>query len=215
MAILTKTQLRDAIKREARIQTTNDLDVMIYDIMDGVVTDIFTKERCYELRVINAPITMTAATPTVTLPNDFMHVDEVFFSVDSGTTQLRLWPKNDFSYVQPTGTPKWWLLQGANLFVFPYSLVTTSHKIYLNYFKFPTFVADSDNFPVLRLQEGFKKLCVTRVLEYHNSLEQAARMLTGADTSMTSGKAANLEGRERDSIDTRQPGFGTVPADTK
>lgn len=212
---MTKTQLRDSIKREARIQTTNDLDVTVYDIMDGVYTDVFSKERCYELRIIGTGTTMANATPTVALAADFMHVDEAFFSTDNGVTQTRLWPKNDFAYVQPTGTPKWWMLQGTNLYVFPYSLVTTSHKIYLNYFKIAAFTADSDTFPVLRLQEAYKKLCVTRVLEYHNNLEQAARMLTGADTSLTSGKAANLEGRERDSIDTRQPGFGTVPADTK
>lgn len=215
MALLTKTQLRDAIKREARIQSTNDLDTMIYDIIDDVMTDTFSKERCYELRVIGSGTAMANATPTITLPADFQHVDEVRFSTDNGVTFTHLWPKNDFSYNVPTGTPKWWQIVGATLYSFPYSLVTTSHKIYLDYFKVPTFAADSDSFPVLRLQAAVKKECITRLLEYMNQLEQAQRMVASMGASLERGKSANLEARGRDSSDTRDPNFGPVPEDTK
>lgn len=215
MALLTKTQLRDAIKREARQQSTNDLDTMIYEIMDGVLNDMLSKERAYEMKVIGSGTACANATATINLPGDFMHVDEVRFSTDSGVTQQYVFPKNDFSKITTVGTPKWWQIVGTTLYFFPYSLVTTSHKIYLDYYKTPTFASDSDNFPVLRFQEPFKKECVQRLLEYVKELDQAERMGTSADKSMSRAKDANREGRGRDSVDTREPAFGTVPEDTK
>lgn len=212
---MTKTQLRDSIKREARQQSTNDLDTMIYEIIDDVVSDVFSKERCYELRVIGAGTAMTNATATISLPNDFQHVDEVRFSTDNGVTAPRLFPKNDNSQNTQVGTPKWWQIVGSALYVFPYSGVTTSHKIYLDYFKVPTFAADSDVFPVFRLQSAVKKEVIQRLLEYINSMDRAKAMADSMQMSLVRGKSANLEGRELDSSDTREPSFRTVPPDSK
>jgi len=215
MAVMTKTQLRDAIKREARQQSTTDLDTMIYDIIDDVVADTFYRERCYELRVIGTGTAMASATATIALPADFQHVDEVRFSTDNGVTFLHLFPKNDFVYNQLTGTPRFWQIVGTNLYVFPYGAVTTSHKIYLDYFKLPTFASDSDPFPVFRLQAGVKKEVMTRLLEYMGQLDQASKMLESSRMSFERGKSANLEARERDSADTREPNFRPVPPETK
>lgn len=213
---MTKAQLRTAIKLEARLASTTELDTMIYTIIDDVVADVFSKERCYELKVIGTGNAMAAATPTITLPSDFQHVDEVRFSTDNGaTTPTKLRPKNDFTPISFTGVPEFWQIVGANLYVFPYSQVTTSHKIYLDYYKVPVFAVDADVFPVVRLQAAVKKECITRLLEYANSLEQASRMLASSEKSLERGTAANPEGRDRDSIDTRLPGTGTVPLDTK
>lgn len=214
MAAMTKTQLRDAIKREARVNTA-DLDTLIYEIMDDVIADIFSKERCYELRVIGTGTAMSTGVATITLPTDFQHVDEVRWSIDSGVTFEPVKPKNDAVYNSKIGAPKFWQLVGATLYVFPYSQVTTAHKIYLDYFSLPNFDEDSDLFPVFRLQAAFKKECITRVLDYHNQLQQSERMLASAGQSLERGKSANLEARNLDSADTRQPNFETVPKDTK
>lgn len=212
---MTKTQLRAAIKREARIASTTDLDDMIYEIIDDVVADTFYKERCYELRVIGTGTAMANATATIALPADFQHVDEVRVSTDSGVTFTHLEPKNDFVYNKLTGTPLFWQIVGVTLYCFPYSLVTTSYKIYLDYFKTPTFAVDADVFPVFRLQAAVKKEVIARLLEYHNNIEQAKRMLESAAGSFERGSQANLEARGRSAIDTRSPNFETVPQDTK
>lgn len=214
MAAMTRAQLLASIKREARVNSTTDYDTLIGEIIDDVMADVFSKERCYELRVIGTGTAMTNATATVALPENFQHVDEVRFTTDSMATYTRLSPKDDFTANAKVGSPKFWQIVGSNLYVFPYSQVTSSHQIYLDYFKTPTFASDDDVFEVFRLQAAVKKECITRVLEYLNQLEQASRMLSSAEMSLSRGKAANLEGRDRDSIDTRQP-TPTVPADSK
>lgn len=215
MAALTKTLLRDSIKREARIASTNDLDAMIYEIIDDVVADTFYKQRCFELLVIGAGTAMTNASPLITLPGDFQHVAEVRFSTDSLVTQTKLVQQNDFVENTLTGTPKFWKIVGATLYCFPYSLVLNTHKIYLDYFKAPTFAADGDVFQVFRLQAAVKKECLTRVLDYHKDVEQAQRMAASAESSLSRGMDANRIARGRDAKDLRAPNFETVPQDTE
>lgn len=205
MAALTRTLLIAAIKRESRIGDGTELDTLVGDILDDVVADVFYKERCFELRVVAAGVAMTASTPTINLPADFQNVDEVNFSKDNGDTMEKLLPKDDFVNLKITGIPQWWQLVGTTLYVFPYSLAAVAHKIFLTYFKTPTFSAAGDLFPVFRLQATVKKEAITRILDYLNDQARAQRMEASASGSLARGMAANPTARDFDPLDTRQP----------
>lgn len=215
MAALTRTNLIAAIKLEARI-TTTDLDTIIGSMLDDCVEDMFSKERCYELRVADHALTPTLATATMALPANFHHIDQVKFNRTSTvTTTIRhLFPKNDFVQYKTVGTPQFYEIQGTNLYVFPFSLLTTAHRILITYYKKPTFASGSDTFEVVRLQAALKKECIARIHAYQKQREDANWILENSDRSLGKGMDANPEGRERTSIDTRQPDFRTKPEDS-
>ncbi len=219
MPTLTRTQLIADIKLEARI-TGTELDTMIDGILSGVVEDCFFKERCFELRVVNAVLANpTVSTGIIALPAAFQHIDQVRYATSASAltsiTAKPLFPKTDFVNYVSIGIPKWFEIQGTNIYVFPYSLVATTHRVYIDYYSKPTFTSGSDSFPVLRLQESVKKEAIARLHLWHKQRDDAGVMMSLTDRSRAAGNAANPEQREVAPVDTRKPDYHTTPSGAK
>lgn len=215
MALMTRTQLRDAIKLESRL-TDTDLDTMIYQIMDGVLDTIMFAERIDEQLVIDTTgLIPSAGSGVIALPASFQHFKQVRFSVNSGVDLIQLYPANDMTLVKSVGTPTHYLKQGTNIFVFPYSLILTTHRVYVDYYSKPTFSSDSDNFPALRLQDAFKQQVLARLMTWHSDMEKMQAMKTGGKEDQGLVMKSTPVARTIAPIDTRQPDTFTRPEEVR
>ncbi len=214
MPVLTRDNLVAAIKREARIANT-ELDTLIGEVLDGVVEDTFYNQRCPELKAVTTSFTLVNATATTALPGSFQHIEQLDYSTDSGTTYRQLWPKSDNVVYKSVGIPRWYEIQGTNLYLFPSSLILSTHTLKLTYYAKPTFTSGSTSFPVLRLQEPVKKEVISRLFLYHKDKMLHDAMVESSDKSLDKARSAVPEARNPDSIDTRQPNFEVAPQYTK
>lgn len=187
---MTKAQLRTAIKREARINASANLDSMIDDIIRDVLTDACNKERYYELLKEGVAIVLVASQQSYDLPADFMHLESVRFARGPislpnipGVWRAIVAQPSSVRQTYSGGFPRYFRLVGNKISFFPYGHLLAVDALSLDYYSNPMiiFADDDDPFPIPRLESMVKKEVISRVQRFHSALPEA--QLTGTDAA--------------------------------
>jgi hypothetical protein len=138
---MTRTDLITAIKREARIKNSTNLDTMVGEILDDVVTDYCNRQQYFELRKVDTVITLTDGVGQYALPIDFNTIAEVRYALQvSNFNNYRvLRPKTaTVKRTNPNGWPFYFFLsQGFEINIFPYDAVSSADSMLIDYFITP------------------------------------------------------------------------------
>jgi hypothetical protein len=172
----TLSEIRTAVKQEARVETGASLDTMIDRIINDVYTEMCENAEYQELFVPEATLTITSDEQTVfTLPADFRLLSYVEFSTD-GDSWVRLVKRNGYSMPLSVGYPRWFFVSSLGLKIYPFTSILTSHFVRIAYWKRPAaLVANNSEIVVQGLYNTIVKRTLDRVLRYHKD-EKSARV---------------------------------------
>lgn len=192
---MTRLQLITAIKREARIKNSTNLDTMVGEILNDVLVDYCNKTFYWELMKTDTAITAIAATGQYSLPADFQNLKQVRYGVGASPVTMRqLLPQYDTIRRTSTyGLPMYFYLSsGSKLNVFPYSTIAVGDTILIDYYINPTtnFTADGDNFPVPRIEAAVKKEVIARLERFHNDNQGDQSTRSDATQSFVASQSA-------------------------
>ena len=197
----TKAQLRTAIKREARINSSTNLDSMVDDIVADIMRDFCNKTRYYELLATDTVITAIAATGTYSLPVGFQNLSEIRYAtattgqIASSLHYRTLIQKTDvvkrFSVV---GYPMFYRLASAGkINIFPNSLIAATDSILIDYYIDPAtlYTTDASEFPIPRLEGAVKKAAIARVQRFSGAIAETQLTDKDADASYVASEGGH------------------------
>lgn len=172
---MTKTALQQAILFEGRsLPSSTTMASWVLDIIDEILLEFCQQSRYQELYSPDNNLTLTAGVGYVSLPTDYHHLKEVRYDINSTGTFATLQKTNQFSNkLNVSGHPTFYFLSGGKLYFWPYSSVTTSDTLQIDYYKKPSFGVN-DAFPIPSLEAAVKRACVARLLRYNNDAPNAA-----------------------------------------
>lgn len=181
----TKAELRDLVLRESRIKnSTTQMNDLVDRIIEEILTDYCNKSRYQELLQIDVSITLVAATGTYSLPADVQNLVGVRYGRGPNATYFQdVLPKPETVHrSRNVGWPRYFILAGNNLMVFPYGDVLDTDTMNISYYANPVslFNDDTDEFPIPKLESAVKKDAIARVQRFHSSNQDA--QLTDADS---------------------------------
>lgn len=198
---MTRANLILAIKRESRVKNSTDLDTMISEILDDITVDYCNRSQCYELRLVDQPVTLIAGVGQYTLPVDFASIGLVRYSPQTLPNNLpylyawrELTPMTDVTKRTFTGgLPLNYFLSGNKINLFPYAGVLVTDSLFLDYFIKPLsiFTLDADEFPVPRLEATVKKEVIMRIDKFHADLQGAQMDSQDAKSSFGASEAVS------------------------
>lgn len=166
----TFIQLLDTIKAECRIKASDNLDEWVKDVINQELRTLCANAEYPELLVPFATVAITSdAQSLFALPVGVRQIVAVEYAQDGVDPHWRpLSLRNSYIVSMVSGTPNWYFRAGNNLYVFPYSLITTTHALRISYYKTVTsLVADGDLIEVPDLEEPLIQRVIARVLRYH------------------------------------------------
>lgn len=177
----TKADLRTLIKREARIKTGTDLDILIDSIMLEILYDYCNLTRFNELLVPGAVITLVDGQAAYDLPEDCQNVAELHFSQTSTSSTFLSLPVEPASirHTYAGGFPRFYRrITGRQISLWPYTSILSTNVLLIDYYLDPRtiFVDDDDDFPIPRLEAAVKKDTIARIQRFHSSLPEAKMM---------------------------------------
>lgn len=168
---MTLGQLRDQIRFEAKIPGIETMDGFIESVIQEEARSITALIKYDELFVSDEELTLTAALATIALPTDLQHLDasNVRFVQDNDTLhQTTLRVRRNFR-IENDGSPYYFTRTGTSLNLFPYSDITATDKIRINYWRYPvtlsTLELDDDIGPEVILPE-LKARSIARLLTF-------------------------------------------------
>ena len=192
---MTRANLILAIKREARVKNSTNLDTMIGEILDDVTTDYCNRQQHFELRKVDTAITLTAGVGQYALPADFNSIACVRYALQASNfnNYRELRPKTaTIKRTSPNGWPFYYFLsQGFEINIFPFNAVSSADSMLIDYFVTPLsiFSASGDEFPVPRLESTVKKEVIMRLEKFHNDNAGAQMVSQDANSSYQAGQA--------------------------
>lgn len=178
---MTRLQLRNAIKREARIKSAANLDTMVDEIVTDILTDSCNLARYHELLVENVVIVLVAGQQQYSLPADYHNLATARFARGPVTTAVpgvyrELSPQPET--VRQTfrnGNPLYYrLVRGSKISLWPYGSTLAADSLLIDYYINPmsVFATDADAFPVPRIEGAVKKDAIARIQRFHLSLQE-------------------------------------------
>ena len=172
---MTKTQLNDAIRFEARqLPSSTLMQSWIYDLIDEILLTYTTQYRYQELINFDQPLTLVAGQGFAALPTDYHHLWEVKYDMGGTGHFATLQKANQFTEKTGiSGNPTTYFLSGGKLYFWPYSNITTSDVMQIDYYQVPTF-GINDPFPIPSLEAAVKAQAVARVLRYAADMDGSA-----------------------------------------
>lgn len=191
----TKAQLREAIKRESRIQTNANLDQLVDDIVADILRDYCNLARFHELLLERVVITLVAAQQAYALPADFQNLAVVRYGVGPNPTaykELKLQTetvKQTFSQ----GRPLFYRLTKAGISLFPFGCILVTDVLSIDYYQDPAtlYVGEDDLFPIPRLEGAVKKAAIARIQRFHSSDSEAQMTSQDSGGSFNASNAAS------------------------
>lgn len=170
--VKTFTQLRNEIKAESKVEGADNLDGMIFDLIQELLTTECENKGYLEMLVLNTEIPTVSVTPSYILPNDFMRVRTVRYR--QGTFPLRvLYDKNLYAENPIGNQPRYYEVAGDYITIEPYANIPNGDTIVLDYYKYPTVVDGASNFPIPKLIATVKQKAIARVHVYNKAMQQA------------------------------------------
>ena len=171
----TFLQLRTEIKTESKVEGADNLDQMIYDLIQEILTTECENRSYLEMLVLNTEIPTVNITPSYILPSDFMRVRTVRYR--AGTFPLRVLNDKNLYVQNPVGNAaRYYEVAGSYITIEPYANIPDGDTLVLDYYKYPDTVVDAGVFPIPKLIATVKQKVIARVLLYNKSMQQAAAL---------------------------------------
>lgn len=177
--MITVQQFLDAIKREAKLEGSTDLDQLIIDKTNDILQE-YTKTMQYqEMFKIDTPLTCVAATSVVPLPADYAYINDTIRYVNAAG-EVKPLTKLRVSHYPETGTPETYRMSYGQISLYPFSAIATGDTILIDYYALaPTITNDSDpvtglpsNLPFQTFYVKVKNEVLARLALYQHDLEK-------------------------------------------
>lgn len=176
---ITLLQLRDLIKKEAKVEGSDNLDSWITDLINELLLNFILQKKYSELLLTNVSIAIVAAQESYALPANFNYMRLVRYQTTSNLGRIKtLLPRNEFVETTVTsGLPRFYEVVGFNIKLLPYLDVLAGDTLLIDYYSYPVKLSDNaDVFPIPRLIAPVKQRAIYRTHIYNNSLQQAAAL---------------------------------------
>ncbi len=139
--------LISSIKFEGRANATTEYDSWLLDILNEEMLLLVQKKNHQQFKTLTT-LSFTAGVGFISLPSDFLRLVDgtrLKFYKDGDTKLWRnLVPCSELQSRRIDGTPVCYDIKDNTLYVYPYSLVLSSDRIDLPYYKVPdTFLTSS------------------------------------------------------------------------
>lgn len=185
-SLKTKTfiQLIGEIKREAKVDGSNNLDTFIKELINGLLLE-YVKTNYQELLVLNQTFTLIAATGNYALPANFRVLRDVRYRIGANGVFRPLYYRPQYVRVSYRTFPRYYDIAAGIITLSPFEQIKTDDAISYDYYKYPDeLVADADVFPIPKLIVPLKRAAVSRVYLYNRDLQVASAFGAGipADT---------------------------------
>jgi hypothetical protein len=179
---LSFSDLRNMIKREARVSGATDLDDYINTLINELLLDYCLNNRYFEQLQLNVPVAIIDTTGTYALPIDFQTESLVRYQDAATGGTWTLYPRTGYLANPAPGRVGYYRISGAAINILPFDSVRVGDAILLDYYTFPQkLVDDADAFPIPKLIAAIKLRAVYRVHVYNNQV-QSAQLLKGDAT---------------------------------
>jgi hypothetical protein len=170
---ITVSAIITQIKKESRIEGSDNLDVMILGILNELLLEETQNHRYGEMLVLNHSLTLVTAQETYTLPDNFANIRLIRYKFANGYT-ITLQKRTEYIQERTTGNPKFFDIADNVIYVFPYDRVLDTDSLLVDYYKNPDQLAnDTTAFPIQRLVGAIKQKAIQRVLIYNRDLAAA------------------------------------------
>lgn len=192
----TKLQLREAIKREARVKTATNLDPLVDEIVADIMRDYCNKSRYWELLVENVVITLVAGQQAYSLPADYQNLAVVRYGRGPNPSAFRIVDMQPESVKQTwsAGFPRFYrLIAGPKLSFWPYANIVIADQLMVDYYIDPAtlYINNTDNFPVPRLESAVKKDAIARLQRFYAATAEAQMTDQDSAGSFIAGEGAS------------------------
>lgn len=169
----TLAELRALIKKEARVQGSDNLDDFIDSLVNELLCDYAQKNRYFEFLLINQPVATTLNNGTYTLPDNFIAMRMVRYKQTPTGYTYTLNPRSPFIETANGSRPRWYDIAADKIVVFPFDDVPVGDSLLLDYWKFPGTLTDASVFPIPKLVAPVKLEAIRRVLIFNQELQEA------------------------------------------
>lgn len=170
--VKTYTVLRTEIKQEAKVEGADNLDQMVFDLIQEILTSACENKRYLEMLILNVEIPTVSLTSLYVLPTDFMAIRSVKYR--EGTFPLRVLHDRNLYVENPVSSnPRYYEVVGNSISVTPSTNIPTGNGIVIDYYKYPNVIVAGDPFPIPKLIATVKQKVVARLHLYNKSLQVA------------------------------------------
>lgn len=169
----TLAELREEIKKEARVKGSDNLNDMINAIVNRLLADYAQKNLYFQFLQTNVLIPTVAATGQYDIPDNFIRMRLVRYKTSNGFYRT-LNPRPNYIETTYGSLPRWYDLAGDKIQVFNFDNIPLGDFLVLDYYSFPAVMTDSTVFPVPKLVEPVKLEAIRRLLIFNRELQEAA-----------------------------------------
>jgi hypothetical protein len=189
---MTKSELREIIKEEARIPASTTLDSLIDSIVLDVLDDYCLKSRYQELLVLDSTIVPVSGQAAYSLPVDYQNIDKLRYAPNGSTIYWEVKaPNPNFRRRNNVGYPNWYVLAADQITLYPSRLILTTDSIKLDYYKSPIglFQLSTDPFPVPRIESAVRADALARISRFHQDPQSEASFNQGGAKSFIAAES--------------------------
>lgn len=169
----TLAQLRESIKKEARVKGADNLDSFIDELINELLCDYAINNKPFEFLLTNQPVTTTLNNGTYPLPTNFISMRLVRYKETPTGYIHTLRSRPQYIETAYGQRPRWYDLAGASIILFQADDIPAGDILLLDYYAFPTTLVDATVFPIPRLVAPVKLEAIRRVLIYNQQLQEA------------------------------------------
>lgn len=169
----TLAALRILIKKEGRVEGSDNLDTFIDGVVNELLCDYAQKNRYFELLVTNEVIPTLLNTGTYDLPDDFMAMRLVRYKQGSSNYIYTLNPRPEYIETPRGSRPKWYEVVGSSISIFASDDIPVNDSLLIDYYKFPQTLVSASVFPIPKLVTPVKLEAIRRVLIFNSKLQEA------------------------------------------
>lgn len=167
-------ELRNMVKREARVSGATDLDDYINTVINELLLDYCLNNRYFEQLQLNVPVDIIDTAGTYALPPDFQVESLVRYQEASSQNVWTIYPRTGYLANPAPGRAGYYKISGASINILPIDRLTIGDNLLLDYYAFPPkLVDDADAFPIPKLIASVKLRSIYRVHIYNNQVQQA------------------------------------------
>lgn len=192
-SVSTKAQLRDVIKREARIKSAANLDTLVDDIVADIMRDHCNKIQYAELLKTDVVVTLVNSQQNYDLPTDFQNFDQLRYGRTSTPSIYRVLkpfnPNVKRSYAQ--GYPFFYRRVGSQILLWPYQAIMDTDQLLLDYYVHPAslYTTEDSVFPVDRLESVVKKEAIARLQRFMSDDQGATITKSDSNNSFVAAQS--------------------------
>lgn len=174
VSAISLSDLRNQIKREARVSGATDLDDFITSLINELLLDYCLNNRYFEQLRLNTVVAVSDLNGNYPLPTDFQTENLVRFKDNNTLNTWTLYPRTGYLANPAPGRPGFYQIVGGQVSILPIDNFNIGDSILLDYYAFPvTLVDDADPFPIPKLIGPLKLKAIYRVHVYNGQLQQA------------------------------------------